>query len=136
MINEKHQALIERAVDGTLTDDDRAALAELSSDAVFSDALTDAMVLKTALEEAPSPEFRPYFEARTLARLKRELSPDSEDLLWRMFPRISIPAGALAAFLLWGNVAAAADGTPIVEAMFGLPSAMPDIQLLIGEDNT
>ncbi|MEO1028434.1 MAG: hypothetical protein AAFX02_05190, partial [Pseudomonadota bacterium] len=90
------ESLIERALDGTLSTAEQAEFDRLMLEAEFAAAFEAAQSLQALIQSAPEPSFKPFFETRVMARLKQEQNPDGEDLLWRMFPRVSLPAAALA----------------------------------------
>ncbi len=131
------RALIERYLDGGLTDGDQAEIDALRGhDPAFRDALDAAGALQKTMDLAAEPAFRPGFEGRLMARLsgieaRRGVSVG--DLIGRLFPRVAIPAGAAAALFMAGNLSAAAADTPMVEAMFGLPDLVPDLRILLIE---
>ncbi|MEL6323569.1 MAG: hypothetical protein AAFQ84_05000 [Pseudomonadota bacterium] len=136
MEDEKRGALLERHLDGTLSPEDHAVFdALIATDPDFARAVSEADTVQAAFEDC-DPTFAPFFETRVMARVTALASPtlsDIIDLAWRMFPRMALPASALAAVFLALNIGAAGADASFVDSLFGLPDADPQIETLLFE---
>lgn len=80
--------------------------------------------LDTLMRDAGEHAFKPFFDKRVMARLEQEeREQDLGQSLWRLFPRVSLPAAATAVFFMAGNYAAASPEASLVEAIFSIPTA-------------
>lgn len=135
MDEREKQALIERWLDDTLTSEQKIAFdALVETDPDMARRCDDARSLAAVGEDAAPLVFDAGFEGRVMARIRaqdREAPVTIASLIEQLFPRVTAPAGALAAIFMVGNVNAAAAQTPFIEAMFGLPGPIPDIETLI-----
>lgn len=80
--------------------------------------------LDALMRDAGDHAFKPFFDKRVMARLEdEERKQDLGQSLWRLFPRVSLPAAATAVFFMAGNYAAASPEANLVEAVFSIPAA-------------
>ena len=125
-MNKKHRVLLERYLDGSLTPTELETFKALRShDPTFDASVVDAEALGRVVEGSGPLGFQPGFEARVMAQINARaafVSDDAMMLLWRMFPRVAVPASALTVLIMLNNYLGAPAGASILEALFGLPA--------------
>lgn len=125
MSNDLKPGLLERHLDRRLNAEEQVIFDALrSTDPAFQTEVERGEALQTFCTAAGELKFAPNFAARVMARLSPQGASGAEDwmdLIWRYFPRVTVPASVLTVLVLAANLFAAPEGTPLVPALFGLP---------------
>ncbi|NNE56483.1 MAG: hypothetical protein HKN36_00085 [Hellea sp.] len=130
MTDIRTQYLIERAIDGNLTSEEQQELQDLKTLYPELESQISAELSLANLIQAQAPSsFGPKFHAMVMEQIAREaenrpvlLDTDFVDRLWNLFPKIGLPSLGTACLFMVANANAAAAETPIIDALFGLPS--------------
>jgi len=130
MTDIRTQYLIERAIDGNLTSEEQQELQDLKARHPELESQISAEVnLANLMKGQASGSFGPDFHAKVMDQIAKEaenrpvlLDTDFVDRLWNLFPKVGLPSLGTACVFMVANASAAAAETPIIDALFGLPS--------------
>ena len=130
MTDIRTQYLIERAIDGNLTSEEQQELQDLKKLYPELESQISAELSLANLMQAQAPNsFGPEFQAKVMKQIAREaenrpmlIDADFVDRLWNLFPKVGFPSLGTACLFMVANANAAAAETPIIDALFGLPS--------------
>ena len=130
MTDIRTQYLIERAIDGKLTSEEQQELQDLIARHPELESQISAEVnLANLIKAQASGSFGPEFHAKVMEQIAREaknrpilIDADFVDRLWNLFPKVGLPSLGTACLFMVANASAAAVETPIIDALFGLPS--------------
>lgn len=121
MDKEKINTLIEKSLDGSLKPEEQAALSILcKQDHSILERIEKARVLKRQLDGMENKSFKPGFSNRVMRRINAQKGPSFDDLIAQFFPRVAVPAIAIACLLMISNVMLVSTDTPLLEALFAL----------------
>ncbi len=130
MTDIRTQYLIECAIDGKLTSEEQQELQDLKTLYPELESQISAEVNLANLMQGQAPSsFGPNFHAKVMDQIAREaqshtvlFDADFVDRLWNLFPKVGLPSLGAACLFMVANASAAAAETPIIDALFGLPS--------------
>jgi len=130
MTDIRTQYLIERAIDGNLTSEEQQELQDLKARHPELENQISAEIGLANLMKGQAPSsFGPDFQAKVMDQIAREaeshpvlFDADFVDRLWNLFPKVGLPSLGTACLFMVANASAAAAETPIIDALFGLPS--------------
>jgi len=144
MSDERTQYLVERLVEGRITEDEQNELDAARTNRPEVDRLIAAeRELRAIIADARNPEFKPFFEQRVMKRLEEEymssarqseasfFDVDLSAALARLFPRVAMPAFAVSALAMASNAAAATPGVTLTEALFALPTIDAALAMIV-----
>ena len=130
MTDIRTQYLIERVIDGNLTSEEQQELQDLKTLYPEMESQISAEVnLANLMKGQATSSFGPEFHAKVMEQIAREaenrlilIDADFVDRLWNLFPKVGLPSLGTACLFMVANASAAAAETPIIDALFGLPS--------------
>lgn len=130
MTDIRTQYLIERAIDGNLTSEEQQELQDLKTrHPELENQISAEVNLANLIKGKASGSFGPEFHAKVMEQIARKaknrpilLDADFVDRLWNLFPKVGLPSLGTACLFMVANASAAAAETPIIDALFGLPS--------------
>lgn len=130
MTDIRTQYLIERVIDGNLTSEEQQELQDLKTLYPEMESQISAEVnLANLMKGQATSSFGPEFHAKVMEQIAREaenrlilIDANFVDRLWNLFPKVGLPSLGAACVFMFANASAAAAETPIIDALFGLPS--------------
>ena len=130
MTDIRTQYLIERAIDGNLMSEEQQELQDMKTLYPELESQISAEVnLANLMKGQATGSFGPEFHAKVMEQIFWEaenrptlIDADFVDRLWNLFPKVGLPSLGTACLFMVANASAAAAETPIIDALFGLPS--------------